>query len=146
MTHHTTHHTHGALDVTQEHSILNDVHEDMAVYDASGDKVGEVEFVHFGVASETDRAHGSGPATVTSANDGYDQPLADIFASIFNPGELPDELAEKLYHSGFVRMDSDGLFAADRYITPEQIARVDHAGDHKGVHLSVTRDGLIKRV
>lgn len=128
--------------MTQEHSALNGVHEGMAVYDANRDKIGEVEFVHFGSASETQLAHGTGPATVAPADAGYDRSLVDIFASIFSPGEVPDQLAQKLYRTGFVRIDSAGLFAADRYITPDQITRVDN----DSIHLNVTRDELIKRM
>lgn len=141
MTHHTTQHTHGTMDMTQEHSMLNDVYEGMAVYDAQRNQIGNVEFVHFGAASATQRAHGAGPVTVSPADTGYDRPLVDMVASIFSPGEVPDQLAQKLYRTGFVRIDSAGLFAADRYITPDQIARVDK----DGVYLTVTRDELIKR-
>lgn len=141
MTQRTTQHTHGAPDVTQEHSILNGIYEGIPVYDANRNKIGNVEFVHFGAAGETQRTHGSGAATVTPADTGYDRPLTDIFASIFNPGDVPDEVAQKLYRTGFVRIDSDGLFAADRYVTPDQITRV--ADD--GVYLSATRNELATR-
>lgn len=141
MTQYTTQHPHGTADVTQEHSILNEIHEGMTVYDANRDNIGEVEFVHFGAASATQRAHGTGPATITSADTGYDRPFAGMIASIFNPGEIPDELAERLYRTGFVRIDSAGLFAADRYVTPDQISRVDQ----DGVYLNVDRDGLLRR-
>lgn len=141
MTHHTTNQAQGVMDVTQEQSILNDVHEGMAVYDAKRNKIGEVETVHFGVAGEGTRAQATGPATVAPADTGYDQPIVDLFASVFSPGEVPDQLAQKLYRTGFVRIDSAGLFAADRYVTPEQIARVDK----NGVYLTVSRDELVER-
>jgi hypothetical protein len=50
-------------------------------------------------------------------------------------------LQSKLLMDGYVRMDASGLFASDRFITPDQIARVD--GDR--VYLTVNRDQLIKR-
>lgn len=142
MTHHTTQQMHDTMDVTQEQSILNDVQEGMAVYDAKRNKIGEVETVHFGSAGESTRADSTGPTTVAPADRDYDQPLVDVFASIFSPGEVPDQLAQKLYRTGFVRIDSDGLFASDRYVTPDHIARVDR----DGIYLSVTRDELIKRI
>lgn len=37
-------------------------------------------------------------------------------------------MAQKLQHSGFVRIDSNGLFEADRYVMPDQIGRVDQDG------------------
>lgn len=141
MTHHKTQQAQGVMDMTQEHTILNDVHEGMAVYDADRNRIGEVETVHFGAAGESTRDQATGPATVAPADGGYDQPLVDIFASIFSPGEVPDQLAQKLYRTGFIRIDSDGLFASDRYVTPEHITRVDR----DGVYLNATRDELIKR-
>jgi hypothetical protein len=141
MTHHTTQSMQATVDMTQEHSRLNGVHEGMAVYDAKQNRIGEVETVHFGAAGESTRAQATGPATVAPADTGYDQPLVDIFAAVFSPDELPDQLARKLYHTGFVRIDSAGLFAADRYVTPDQITRVEK----NAVYLNVTRDELIKR-
>lgn len=141
MTHHTTRQAQGVMDTTQEQSILNDVHEGMTVYDANLDRIGTVDYVQFGAASDSQRAQGSGPATVAPADNGYDQPLVDMVASVFNPGDMPDEMAQKLQHSGFIRIDSNGLFAADRYVIPDNIARVDS----NGVYLSATSDELLKR-
>lgn len=141
MTHHTTQQTHAGMDTTQEQSIFNDIHEGMTVYDANQDKIGTVDYIQFGAASDTQRAQGSGPATVAPADNGYDQPLVDMVASVFNPGAMPDEMAQKLQHSGFIRIDSNGLFAADRYVIPDRIARVDS----KGVYLNVTSDELLRR-
>jgi hypothetical protein len=64
-----------------------------------------------------------------------------MVASVFDPGDMPDEMAQKLQHSGFIRIDSNGLFAADPYVTHEHITRVD--GD--SVYLTVTSDELLKR-
>ncbi|MCE7981708.1 MAG: hypothetical protein DYG89_10980 [Caldilinea sp. CFX5] len=141
MTHHTTQQAHDVMDTTQEQSILNDIHEGMTVYDANQEKIGTVDYVQFGAASDSQRAQGSGPATVAPADNGYDQPLVDMVASVFNPSDMPDEMAQKLQHSGFIRIDSNSLFAADRYVIPDRIARVDS----NGVYLKVTRDELLRR-
>lgn len=130
-----------SMDTTQQQSILNDVHEGMNVYDVNRDKIGTVDYVQFGAASDSQRAQGSGPATVAPADNDYDQPLVDMVASVFNPGDMPDEMAQKLQHSGFVRIDSNGLFAADRYVIPDHIARVDR----DGLYLNVTNDELLRR-
>ncbi len=141
MAHHTMQATADDMDTTQQQSILNGVQEGMTVYDANQDKIGTVDYVQFGAASDSQRAQGSGPATVAPADNGYDQPLVDMVASVFNPGDMPGEMAQKLQHSGFIRIDSNGLFAADRYVTPEHIARVDG----NGVYLKVTSDELLRR-
>jgi hypothetical protein len=51
------------------------------------------------------------------------------------------KLRARLQQEGFIRLDAAGFFAADRYITPDQIAHV--VGDE--VLLRVTRDALIRR-
>lgn len=129
------------MDTTQQQSILNNVHEGMNVYDANRDQIGTVDYVQFGAASDSQRDQGSGPATIAPADKDYDQPLVDMVASVFDPGDMPDEMAQKLQHSGFVRIDSNGLFAADRYVMPDQIGRVDG----NGVHLKITQDELLRR-
>jgi hypothetical protein len=141
MAHQTMQATADDMDTTQQQSILNEVQEGMTVYDAKLDKIGTVDYVQFGAASDSQRAQGSGPATVVPADNGYNQPLVDMVASVFDPGDMPDEMAQKLQHSGFIRIDSNGLFAADRYVTPEHITRID--GD--SVYLTVTSDELLKR-
>jgi len=54
--------------------------------------------------------------------------------------QVPETLRQRLLRHGFLRIDSTGLFAADRYVMPAQIADVSE--DH--VTLQVTRDELIK--
>jgi len=67
--------------------------------------------------------------------------LASVLADLFTPdGRLPGELQEKALREGFVRLDADGLFAADRYIFPEHIDRVE--GDR--LVLSVRKQDLLK--
>ena len=68
-------------------------------------------------------------------------PLAGILADVFAPDEqLPREMQEKALREGFVRLDADGFFAADRYIFPEHIDRVE--GD--SLVLAVRKDDLLK--
>ncbi len=67
--------------------------------------------------------------------------LAGILADVFRPDDqLPREMQEKALREGFVRLDADGLFAADRYIFPEQIDRVE--GDR--LVLAVRKEDLLK--
>ena len=53
---------------------------------------------------------------------------------------MPEAVQKRLLHDGFIRMDADGLFAADRYVLPDQIAGV--SGDK--VMLKVSKDQLQK--
>jgi hypothetical protein len=53
---------------------------------------------------------------------------------------VPETLRERLLRQGFLRIDSTGLFAADRYVMPDQIADVSEGR----ITLRVTHDELIK--
>ena len=70
-----------------------------------------------------------------------DDTLIDNIAEAFRVDELPEPIRKRLLHQGFVRLDAAGLFAADRYIMPEQIDSVSG----EGLMLNVSRDELIKR-
>lgn len=144
MTHHNRGITNSDIaDSTGRFSILSQVHEGMGVYDVQDNHIGSVAFVHFGAASETQQELGTGPASPAPADNPQmrEDSLVDNLIEAWDPTELPEELRERLLLSGYVRLDTAGLFASDRFITPEQIARVD---DDK-VFLSVDRDGLVKK-
>lgn len=67
--------------------------------------------------------------------------FGDLVGAFTGEGDhLPGELRQKLERDGFVEIDADGLLAADRYATPDQIAQV--AGDR--VTLSTSGKGLMK--
>lgn len=126
---------------TRNDTPISLIHEGMSVYDVENERIGEVDEVYFGAADMEDQELGTGPASISRADSMRDRPVADAIAAIFDPREVPDELAEKLLHSGYIRVDSTGLFAADRYILPDQIASVSD----EDVHLSVSREQLITR-
>lgn len=109
------------------------IREGMAVYDRAGDKIGTVEQVHFGPDDE----YGRGAAEPASVRD-RDESLIDTIAEVFAPNDMPEAVRSRLLQQGFIRVDATGLFAADRYITPDQIAQV--AGDR--VVLRVSREEL----
>jgi hypothetical protein len=153
-----THHTHNPVksgtvntgitgsdlnDPTGQFSILSQVREGMGIYDVRDNHIGNVDFVHFGAASETQQELGTGPSTATVADSPQmrEDSIIDNIAEAFSPDEVPQQLSEKLLLSGYVRMDTAGLFASDRFITPDQIVRVE---DDR-VYLSVNRDQLVKR-
>jgi hypothetical protein len=116
---------------------LSQVHDGMKVYDADNKEIGKVDWVRFG---EDDPATEE-PETVSGRPDlNRDTSLLDVIAKAFTDDEVPDVVRDRLLMEGFVRIDSNGLFRADRYVEPSQIA--DISGD--AIHLKVTRDQLVK--
>ncbi len=122
---------------------LTKVREGMKVYDRTGKDIGKVDRVYMGSVSEKQDEYGEGASTPSSPGRG---PLPDTLmkdvVKAFDPNEqLPDVLQKRLLREGFVRVEGGGLFGADRYVTPDQIASV--SGDR--VDLRVAKDELIKR-
>jgi hypothetical protein len=116
---------------------LRYVEEGMKVFDRENNEIGKVEYVRFGDDDpDTPEVEASGLSDLRDRDDS----LVDNIAKAFATDELPEELRSRLLHQGYVRLDANGLFAADRYITPNQIASV--SGD--GLQLNVTREELIK--
>jgi hypothetical protein len=63
----------------------------------------------------------------------------DAFGAMGPDDDLPDSGRDRLLQQGYIRIDSAGLFASDRYATADQIAQVGN----DGVHLTVDRDALM---
>ena len=125
----------------QDSRILTQVYESMDVYDRTGDKIGTVEYLYFGAVSEEADKSGLGPTTASEGGPHEGSPIED-FAKVFSAEDrVPEPLRERLRRHGFMRIDSTGLFAADRYVMADQIADVS---DDR-VTLRVTREELIKR-
>lgn len=148
MTHHTSFNKNviansDIADETGSQSILTQIRKDMVVYDVNDNYLGKVVFVHFGAASETQQELGVGPATSSPADrpEGRTRTIFDGLGEVFDPTELPAELKDKLLFSGYIRLDTAGIFSSDRFITPDQIVSVN---DDK-ILLSVNKDQLVKR-
>ena len=122
----------------QTASSLRGIREGMKVYDSSNNEIGEVERVMFG---DDDPSTPEPEATAVSSRGQRRDTLIDNIAEAFRPDDLPEEVREKLLLQGFIRIDADGLFAADRYVTPEQIGSVTE----DGVVLKVRKEELLKR-
>ncbi|HMN29688.1 MAG TPA: hypothetical protein PKE45_16175 [Caldilineaceae bacterium] len=130
--------------ITKEQSgskILTQVREGMTVFNRANKKIGAVEAIYLGTASEEERELGTAPATADSPRQPGDA-FARMWADIFNPNDVPNEVAERLWYSGYLRIDAPGLFSADRFVTPEEIDFV--AQD--GVHLKVRKADRIEEV
>jgi hypothetical protein len=120
--------------------LLTQVYEGMPVYDRTSHKIGTVESVYLGAISEEASQHGGGPATTSSPGRSESSLIEDFAMAIAPQYQLPETLRERLLRQGFLRIDSTGLFAADRYVMPDQIESV--SGD--GVMLHASRDELLK--
>ena len=120
--------------------LLTQIYEGMTVYDRAGEKIGTVEHVYLGEVSNELDQHGGGPGTVPSPDRGESSLIEDVATAIFPSDHVPETLRQRLLRHGFLRIDSTGLIAADRYVMPDQIADVSE----DRVTLRVTRDELIK--
>ncbi len=121
----------------QTATSLRSIEEGMKVYDRERHEIGKVEYVRFG---DDDPATPEVEAASPNTLDDSPRTLVDAIADAFGDDDLPEEIREKLLMQGFVRIDANGLFAADRYVTPEQIASVSG----EGLMLNVTKDELVK--
>lgn len=120
----------------QTSSSLRFVEQGMRVFDREHHEIGKVEWVQFGDDDpDTTEIEANGPSAGRD-----DNTLVDVIAKAFTTDNVPEELRDRLVHQGFVRIDANGLFAADRYVMPEQIDSV--SGDE--VTLNVTKQQLIK--
>lgn len=121
----------------QSASTLRDIEEGMKVFDRERHEIGRVEYVQFGDDDpETPELEAVTPNTL----DRRPKTLLNAVADAFVADGLPEEIRERLLQQGFVRIEASGLFAADRYVTPEQIASVSS----DGLVLKVSKDELVK--
>lgn len=111
----------------------------MKVFDSEGRHVGKVDDLKFpenAVAPEVEPADVGGERYEPA-----DNPVIEAVADAFGREDIPEPLRSQLLRDGYVHLDAAGLFAADRFVLPEQIARVDP----DGLYLNVTTDALIKK-
>jgi hypothetical protein len=110
----------------------------MRVYDSEHREIGTVDGLKY---PENAIAPDVEPATLDAADEREDKTILGVVADAFGREEVPEPLRSQLLRDGYIHLDANGLFAADRYILPEQIARLEP----DGIQLNVTRDALIKR-
>jgi hypothetical protein len=124
--------------ILQTAPTLKFVEEGMKVFDRERHEIGKVEYVQFGDDDpETPEVEAAAPNTL----DQRPPTLLNAIADAFGDDDLPAEVRGRLLEQGFVRIDANGLFAADRYVTPEQIDSVSG----EGLMLNVTKDELVKK-
>jgi hypothetical protein len=120
--------------------ILTQVYEGMTVHDRTGDKIGTVKYVYLGELIDSDEGYDQGPDTPSAYDSSEGSLIEDFARAIALTEHISDPWREQLLCHGFIRIHSIGLFAADRYAMPGQIASV--ADDR--VMLCVSRNELIK--
>ncbi len=109
----------------------------MKVFDSEHDLIGTIDDLKYpenAIAPDVEVA-------TAEPVDESDATLVDAVADAFGRTEVPEPLRSQLLRDGYIHLDSKGFFAADRYILPEQIARLVP----EGIQLNVTRDALIKQ-
>ena len=119
-------------------TLPRDIHVGMRVLDSARNEIGKVEDFRF---SENEDDPDLEPEDIDASDRRQDGGLVEDIAEAFAPDELPEALRDRLLREGYIRLDTKGLFAADRYILPEQISAT--AGDE--LLLNVSKDELMKR-
>jgi hypothetical protein len=110
----------------------------MKVFDSEGHHIGKVDDLKF---PENATAPDVEIAEVDDVVDSRDATIVDAVADAFGREEIPEPLRSQLLRDGYIHLDANGLFASDRYVLPEQIARLNA----EGIQLNVTKDALIKK-
>jgi len=119
-------------------TLPRDIRVGMRVLDNSRNEIGKVEDFRF---SENEDNPDVQPEDIDASDRRQDGGLVQDIAEAFAPDELPEVLRDRLLREGYIRLDTKGLFAADRYILPDQISSA--AGDD--LVLNVSKDELMKR-
>jgi hypothetical protein len=120
-------------------TLPRDIHNGMRVLDADRKEIGKIDDFKF---SENEDQPEVTPADLDRADrDEDDDSLVRDVARAFAPDDLPEALRDRLLCEGYARLDTKGLFAADRYILPDQI--ISSTGDE--LLLNVRKDDLMKR-
>jgi hypothetical protein len=124
-----------------DNELLKVIREDMDVYDRNDKHIGHVDYVFLGEASGTAAQEGLGPQTADDPSADRPATWTDAIAYAFGADDdVPEVVQNRLRYNGFIKIDGDGLFAPDRYVLPEQIARVANGR----VYLRASRDELVK--
>ena len=115
-----------------------DIHLGMKVFDSHRHEIGKIDDLKFAEnATDPDVVAADIDATDKRSRDSIIENIAEAFGS----EELPEVLRDRLLTEGYIRLDTKGIFARDRYILPDQIAST--TSDE--VMLNVEKDDLIKR-
>ena len=120
-------------------TLPESIHKGMKVFDSRHKEIGKIDDFKFS-ENEDD------PEVVPADLDATDrrnqrESILENIAEAFGKEELPETLRDRLMREGYIRLDTKGLMAKDRFILPDQIAST--SGDE--VMLNVEKDQLMKR-
>ena len=118
-------------------TLPNEIYKGMKVFDRTQKHIGKVDDFRF---SENEDNPDVQPAELDATDRRHDNSLVENIAEAFGAEQLPEVLRDRLLTEGYIRLDTDGLFATDRYILPDQIASTTA----DAVILNVSKDELIK--
>lgn len=122
----------------EEIRTIDQVRTGMSVYDSTGQHIGEVSYVYLGTSTQEDLERGTGPARDVALENDDDNSFVEMLANAFTTDQIPEEMLARLRQHGYMRIDSNGIFASDRFATAEQLSSVSESE----VHLNVAYDQL----
>jgi hypothetical protein len=110
----------------------------MKVYDSHHHAIGKVADFKF---PENAIDPDIEPADIDGTDKARDDSRIDDIARAFGRDELPEVVRDRLLREGYIRIDTSGIFTADRLALPSQIA----SASADELMLNVDKDELIKR-
>lgn len=120
-------------------TLPRDIHTGMTVFDSQRHNIGKVDDFKF---SENEDDPNVQPADIDGTDRRNSRELIlESIAEAFGKEELPETLRDRLLTEGYIRLDTKGLLAKDRFILPSQIASTSA----NEINLNVAKDDLIKR-
>jgi hypothetical protein len=115
-----------------------EIRRGMKVFDRTRKQIGRIDDFRF---SENEDWPDVEPSDLDASDRRRGTSGVDKLSEVFGVERLPQEFRERLLREGYIRVDTAGLFSADRYILPEQIA----SATKDAVTLNVSEDELIRR-
>ncbi|WP_051388916.1 hypothetical protein [Arthrobacter sp. 35W] len=107
----------------------------MRVVDVSGEELGRVEHV----VAPNAKAEEFEEAVTSSPQDVINLGLNSLFG---REPKVPEIMARRLFHSGYIKIDAHRLFSSGAYAAADTIARVEDGT----VYLGLTRHELAAQV
>jgi hypothetical protein len=128
------------FELEQVDPILQQIYEGMAVHDRTSRRIGTVEYVYLGEVAESSEPGGYNGHSAADLSSSEGSLIEEFAKAVLLTERVSDMWRERLLSYGFIRINRSGLFTADRYALPSQIAGVP---DDR-VLLSVDLDELLK--